>query len=88
MVPVLDKNKNPLMPTSWKRAKKLMKKEEAKPYWNKGVFCIILQRPPKTRYKQEVCIGVDPGSKFNVEYTINKCQCSDCFCFFKALYIS
>lgn len=69
MVPVLDKDKNPLMPTSWKRAKKLMKKGDAKPYWCKGVFCIILQREPKSRYKQDVCIGIDPGSKFN-GYTV------------------
>lgn len=65
MVPVLDSNKKPLMPCSEKRARKLLEKGEAKPYWNKGVFCIILQRPPKTEYRQDVCIGVDPGSKFN-----------------------
>lgn len=65
MVPVLNENKEPLMPTTWKRAKKLMSKGEAKPYWNKGIFCIILQRPPKTTYKQEVCIGIDPGSKMS-----------------------
>lgn len=65
MVPVLDNNKKPLMPCSEKRARKLLEKGEAKPYWNKGVFCIILQRPPKTEYRQDVCIGVDPGSKFN-----------------------
>src|SRR5690606_3012443 len=65
MVPVLDSNKKPLMPCSEKRARKLLEKGEAKPYWNKGVFCIILQRPTKTEYRQDVCIGVDPGSKFN-----------------------
>lgn len=65
MVPVLNENKEPLMPTTWKRAKKLMSKGEAKPYWNKGIFCIILQRPPKSTYKQEVCIGIDPGSKMS-----------------------
>lgn len=53
------------MPCSEKRARKLLEKGKAKPYWNKGIFCIILQRPPKTTYKQEVCIGIDPGSKMS-----------------------
>lgn len=64
MVPVLDKNKVPLMPCSEKRAKKLMEKGKAKPYWCKGVFCIILQVEPKSRYMQDVVVGIDPGSKF------------------------
>lgn len=65
MIPVLDKNKKPLMPCSEKRARKLMEKGEAKPYWYKGVFSIILQREPKTDYKQNICVGVDPGSKMS-----------------------
>jgi len=64
MVPVLDKDKKPLMPCSEKRARKLMDKGEAKPYWCKGVFCIILQREPKSRYMQPIAVGIDPGSKF------------------------
>lgn len=64
MIRVLDENKNPLMPCSEKRARKLLERKEAKPYWYKGVFCIVLQRPPKTTYKQEVVVGIDPGSKF------------------------
>ena len=32
-VPVLDTNKIPLMPCSEKRAKHLMNKDQAKPYW-------------------------------------------------------
>lgn len=64
MVRVLDENKNPLMPCSEKRARKLLERKEAKPYWYKGVFCIVLQRPPKTTFKQEVVVGIDPGSKF------------------------
>lgn len=63
-VPVLDKDKKPLMPCSEKRARKLMDKGEAKPYWCKGIFCIILQREPNTRYMQDVVVGVDPGSKW------------------------
>lgn len=69
MVPVLDKNKKPLMPCSEKRARDLMEKGRAKPIWIKGIFCIILQDEPKSRYMQDVVIGIDPGSKFN-GYTV------------------
>lgn len=65
MVPVLDKNKKPLMPCTEKRVRKLLSRNRAKPYWCKGIFCIILQDDTKTTYKQDVCIGIDPGSKFN-----------------------
>ena len=64
VISVLDENKKTLMPCSEKRVRKLLERKEAKPYWHKGVFCIILQRPPRTRYKQEVAVGIDPGSKF------------------------
>lgn len=69
MVPVLDKEKKPLMPCSEKRAKILMERGKAKPYWCKGIFCIILQEEPKSRYMQDIAIGIDPGSKFN-GYTV------------------
>lgn len=65
MVPVLDEIKRPLMPCSEKRARKLLETGRAKPYWCKGIFCVILQESPKTDYKQEICVGIDPGSKFN-----------------------
>lgn len=64
MVPVLDENKKPLMPCSEKRARKLLEKGEAKPYWSRGVFCIILQKEPSSRNYQDIAIGIDPGSKF------------------------
>ena len=64
MIPVLDQYKNPLMPCSNKRARKLLEKKQAKPYWYRGLFSIILQRPPKSTYKQDIVVGVDPGSKF------------------------
>src|SRR5690606_7583097 len=64
MVPVLDKDKKPLMPCSEKRARKLLEKGEAKPYWSRGVFCIILQKEPSSRNYQDIAIGIDPGSKF------------------------
>lgn len=64
MVPVLDKDKKPLMPCSEKRARKLLERGEAKPYWSRGVFCIILQKKPSSRNYQDIAIGIDPGSKF------------------------
>jgi hypothetical protein len=63
MVPVLDSNKQPLMPCSEKRARLLMEREQAKPYWRKGIFCIILQKEPSDRKLQDVNVGIDPGSK-------------------------
>ena len=69
MIPVLDKNKSPLMSCSEKRARKLMEKGDAKPYWSRGIFCIILQREPKRRYMQEIVVAIDPGSKFE-GYTV------------------
>ncbi len=63
MVPVLDREKIPLMPCSEKRARKLMERKAAKAYWKNGVFCIILQRDPSERNYQDVVIGIDPGSK-------------------------
>jgi hypothetical protein len=63
MVPVLDEDKMPLMPCTEKRARKLMDKGDARPYWKEGIFCIILQREPIERNYQNVVIGIDPGSK-------------------------
>jgi hypothetical protein len=37
MVPVLDKDKKPLMPCSEKRARKMMEKGIAMPYWQKSI---------------------------------------------------
>ena len=63
MVPVLDNNKYPLMPCSEKRARKLMEKRQAIPYWQKGIFCIKLIKEPSDRCYQDVALGIDPGSK-------------------------
>ena len=65
MIAILGENKKPLMPCSEKRARKLLEKGDVKPYWFKGEFCIILQREPKSTYKQDICLGIDPGSKMS-----------------------
>lgn len=63
MVPVLDINKIPLMPCSEKRARLLMERKQAKPYWYKGIFCIILCKNSSNTAAQDIIVGIDPGSK-------------------------
>jgi hypothetical protein len=63
LVPVVDSNKKPLMPTDPKTAKRLIKSKEATPFFRKGIFCIRLNREPSDRKLQDVVLGIDPGSK-------------------------
>ena len=65
-VPVVDKDQNPLMPTTPARAKKWIRSGKATPFWRNGVFCVRLNQEPSHPYKQEICVGVDPGSKKEV----------------------
>ena len=62
-VPVVDKQQNPLMPTKPSRARKWIRDKKATPFWKNGVFCVRLNVDPSDRYFQEICVGVDPGSK-------------------------
>ena len=62
-VPVKSKDGEKLMPTHPNKAGMLIKKGFATPYWSNGIFCIRLNFQPKDRYKQEIAVGVDPGSK-------------------------
>ena len=62
-VPVKAADGDVLMPCSPKRARKLVERNEATPYWSHGIFCIRLDREPSARNKQAVVVGVDPGSK-------------------------
>lgn len=62
-VPVKAKDGEKLMPTTPVRAAMMIKSGEATSYWNNGIFCIRLNREPSKRYKQEIAVGVDPGSK-------------------------
>ena len=62
-VPVVDKNQNPLMPTKPSRARKWIVSGKATPFWKNGVFCVRLNVDPSDVYKQEIALGVDPGSK-------------------------
>ena len=62
-VPVKSKDGEKLMPTTPARARKWMKSGKATPYWNNGIFCVRLNIEPSGRHKQEIAVGVDPGSK-------------------------
>ena len=62
-VPVKSKDGEHLMPTHPNKAGVLIKKGLATPYWSNGIFCIRLNFEPKDHYKQEIAVGVDPGSK-------------------------
>ena len=62
-VPVVDKNQNPLMPTTRARARKWIKSGKATPFWRNGIFCVRLNIEPSGRHKQDIAVGVDPGSK-------------------------
>ena len=61
-VPVKSKDGKKLMPTTETRAAMMIKSGQATPYWNNGIFCIRLNYQSK-EHTQDVCVGVDPGSK-------------------------
>ena len=62
-VPVKTKDGQQLMPLHAARARKLINRGEATPYWNNGIYCIRLNKAPSDRDTQEIAVGVDPGSK-------------------------
>ncbi len=61
-VPVTSQDGKRLMPTYPNKAGMLIKKRLATPYWSNGIFCIRLNYDT-TEWTQEICVGVDPGSK-------------------------
>ena len=62
-VPVIDKNRNPLMPTTPARARKWMKSGKATPFFRNGVFCVRLNVEPSATQTQDIAVGIDSGSK-------------------------
>ena len=62
-VPVKTKDGQQLMPQHAARARKLVRRGEATPYWDNGIYCICLNKEPSDRETQEITVGVDPGSK-------------------------
>ena len=61
-VPVKSRSGEKLMPTHPNKAGMLIKKGLATPYWSNGIFCIRLNYDT-TEYKQDIVVGVDPGSQ-------------------------
>ena len=63
LVPVVDKNQQPLMPTKPSRARRWIQSNKATPFWKNGIFCVRLNVDPSDTEFQEIAVGVDPGSK-------------------------
>ena len=62
-IPVLAPDGERLMPTIPPVARHMIKSGDATPFWDHGIFCIRLNREPSGRYKQDIAVGIDPGSK-------------------------
>ena len=62
-VPVKTKDGEQLMPMHASRARKLVKRKEATPYFDNGIYCIRLNKEPSERETQDIAVGVDPGRK-------------------------
>lgn len=64
-VPVLHLDGTPLMPCKPAKACKLLKARKATKHWTKeGIFYIQLTWG-STKHTQEICLGIDPGSKYD-----------------------
>lgn len=51
------------MPTSPRRARRMMESGKATGFWKRGVFCVRLNVEPSARTLQPIAVGIDPGSK-------------------------
>ena len=74
-VPVISASGKPLMPCRPGKAKKLLTKGLANKRWNKlGVFYLQLRFDPESELNknQELCMGVDPGSKWDGVAVVSK----------------
>jgi hypothetical protein len=62
-VPVIDRNQQPLMPTTPARARRWIKSGKATAFRKGGLFCVRLNAEPSAREVQPLAVGIDPGSK-------------------------
>lgn len=62
-VPVVDHDQKPLMPTIPSRARRWIKNKKATPFFRRGIFCVRLNSNLSSEERQEIAIGIDPGSK-------------------------
>jgi hypothetical protein len=63
VVPVVDSDQHPLMPTTPARARRWIRSGKATAFWKGGIFCVRLNVEPSARQTQPVIVGIDPGSK-------------------------
>ena len=63
LVPVVDFNQRPLMPTTSARARRWIESGKATGFWKRGLFCVRLNVEPSNRNTQPIAVGCDPGSK-------------------------
>jgi hypothetical protein len=65
-IPVVDKNNQPLMPTTPARARKWVESGKAVKRWSKcGQFYVQLTVEPSGSDTQDIIIGIDPGKKYS-----------------------
>ena len=62
-VPVVNQKQEPLMPTTCSRAARWIKSGKATGFFKKGLFCVRLNRKPSDNRRQQIAVGIDPGSK-------------------------
>lgn len=62
-VSVVNKKNQPLMPTKIRRAKRWVASGKGTLFWKKGLLCVRLNVEPSDDKKQQIVIGIDPGSK-------------------------
>ena len=62
-VPVIDKNRKPMMPTTPSRTRRMVASKKATPFWCTYTYCIRLNEDPSDIKKQQIAVGIDPGSK-------------------------
>ena len=62
-VPVVNLKNQPLMPTKIRRAKRWVQSGKGTLFWKKGLLCVRLNVEPSNEHKQQIAVGIDPGSK-------------------------
>lgn len=80
-IPVVSASGQPLMPCRPSKARKLLGKDWAEKHWNKlGQFYLQLKFQPKSELNvnQQVCLAVDPGSRWDGITILTKKQVLTC----------